>query len=66
MKSSDKTWSTEGGKCNLLQYSGLENPMGSMKMQKDMTREEKSVTVSIVSPSICLKVMGLDAMILVI
>ena len=40
VKSSDKRQSTEGGKGNPLQYSCLENPMVSMKRQKDMTLEE--------------------------
>ena len=33
VESPDKMWSTGNG--NLLQYSGLENPMNSMKRQKD-------------------------------
>ena len=40
VKSSDKMWSTEGGKGNLLQYSCLENPMDGMKRPKDMTLED--------------------------
>ena len=32
---SDKTWFTEEGNGNPLQYSCLENPMNSMKRQKD-------------------------------
>ena len=39
-KSSDQTWSTAGGKGNSLQYC-LENPMNSMKKQKDMTPENE-------------------------
>ena len=31
----DKMWSTEEGNGKLLQYSCLENPMNSMKRQKD-------------------------------
>ena len=42
VKSSDKMWSTRGGNGNPLQYSCLENPMNSMKRQKDMTLEDKS------------------------
>ena len=40
-ESSDKTWSTgeENGKS--LQYSCLENPMNSMKRQKDMTLKDE-------------------------
>ena len=35
VKSSDKMWSTGEGNGKLLQYSCLENPMNSMKRQKD-------------------------------
>ena len=41
VESSDKTWSTGEGNGNPFQYSCLENPMESMKRQKDMTREDK-------------------------
>ena len=34
---SDKTWSTREGNGKPLQYSCLENPMNSMKRQKDRT-----------------------------
>ena len=34
-ESSDKTWSTGEGNGKPLQYSCLENPMNSMKRQKD-------------------------------
>ena len=34
---SDKTWSTGEGNGNPLQYSCLDNPMNSMKKQKDGT-----------------------------
>ena len=34
---SDRMWSTGEGKGKPLQYSCLENPMDSMKRQKDMT-----------------------------
>ena len=37
VESSDKMWSTGGGNGTPLQYSCLENPMNSMKRQKDMT-----------------------------
>ena len=37
VESSDKTWSTGEGNGKPLQYSCLENPMNSMKSQKDMT-----------------------------
>ena len=41
VESSEKTWSTgeTDGKC--LWYSCLENPMNSMKRQKDMTPEDE-------------------------
>ena len=39
-KSSDKTWSTGEGNGKPLQHSCLENPMNSMKRQKDMTLKE--------------------------
>ena len=37
VESSDKTWSTGEGNGKLLQYSCLENPMNTMKRQKDRT-----------------------------
>ena len=37
VESSDKTWSTAEGNGKPLQYSCLENPMNSMKKQKDRT-----------------------------
>ena len=37
MESSGKMWSTGEGNSKPLQYSCLENPMNSMKRQKDMT-----------------------------
>ena len=40
-ESSDKTWSTGEGNGKLLQYSYLENPMSSMKRQKDMTLKDE-------------------------
>ena len=40
VKTSDKMWSTGNGKP--LQYSSCENPMNSMKRQKDMTSEAES------------------------
>ena len=41
LESSNKTWSTEEGKGKPLQYSCLENPVNSMKRQKDRTLEDK-------------------------
>ena len=39
--SSDKKWSIGEGNGKPLQYSCLENPMNSMKRQKDMTMKDK-------------------------
>ena len=41
VESSDKTWSTGEGNGKPLQYSCLENPMKSMKMQKDRTLKDE-------------------------
>ena len=41
MKRSDKTWSTGEGNGKQLQSSCLENPMNSMKKQKDMTLKDE-------------------------
>ena len=41
VESSDKTWPTGEKKGKPLQYSYLENPMNSMKRQKDMTLEDE-------------------------
>ena len=41
VKSSDKTWSTGEGNGKPLQYSCLENPMNSMKKQKDRTLKDE-------------------------
>ena len=41
VESSDKTWSTEEGNGKPLQYSFLENPMNSMKRQKDKTLKDE-------------------------
>ena len=41
MESSDKTWSTGEGNGKPLQYSCLENPMNSMKGQKDRTLKDE-------------------------
>ena len=38
---SDKTWSTEEGNGKTLQHSCLQNPMNSMKRQKDMTQKDE-------------------------
>ena len=41
VESSDKTWSTGEENGKPLQYSCLENPMNSMKRQKDMTLNDE-------------------------
>ena len=42
--SSDKMWSTGEGNGKPLQYSCLENPMNSMKRQKDRTLKNELLT----------------------
>ena len=41
MKSFETMWSTGGGNGKPLQYFDCENPMNSMKRQKDMTPEDE-------------------------
>ena len=41
MERSDRMWSTGEGNGKPLQYSCLENPMDSMKRQKDRTLKEE-------------------------
>ena len=41
VESSDKMWSTEEGNGKPLQYSCLENPINSMKRQKDRTLKDE-------------------------
>ena len=41
VESSDKMWSTIEGNGKPLQYFCLENPMNSMKRQKDMTPKDE-------------------------
>ena len=41
VKSSDKMWSIGEGNGKPLQYSCLENPMNSMKRQKDITLKDE-------------------------
>ena len=41
LESSDKLWSTGEGNGKPLQYSCLENPMNSMKRQKDKTPKDE-------------------------
>ena len=41
VESSEKTWSTGEGNGKTFQHSFLENPMNSVKRQKDMTLKDK-------------------------
>ena len=41
MESSDETWSTVEGNDKPLQYSCPENPMNTMRRQKDMTLKDE-------------------------
>ena len=41
VETSDKMWSTGEGNGKPLQYSCLENPMNSMKRQKDMALKDE-------------------------
>ena len=41
VENSDKTWSTGEGNNKPLQYSCLENPINSMKRQKDRTLKDE-------------------------
>ena len=41
VESADKTWSTGEGNGKPLQYSCMENPMSSMKRQKDRTMKDE-------------------------
>ena len=41
VENSDKTWPTGEGNGKSLKYSCLENPMNSMKRQKDMTLKDE-------------------------
>ena len=55
MERSDRMWSTGEGNGKPLQYSCLENPMNSMKRQKDSTlKEELPRSVSAHTASILL------------
>ena len=48
VENSDKTWFTGEENGKPLQYSCLENPMNSMKKQKDMTlKDERPRLVSV-------------------
>ena len=41
VESSDKTWSTGEGNSKPLQYSCPENPMNSIRRQKDMSQKDE-------------------------
>ena len=41
IETSDNTWSTRKGNGKPLQYSYLENPMNSIRRQKDITQEDE-------------------------
>ena len=56
VESSYKTWSTREGNGKPLQYSCLENPMNSMKRQKDRTLKDE--LRRFVVPSMLLKISG--------
>ena len=45
VESSDKMWSTGEGNGKPLQYSCLENPMNSMKRQKDRTLKDELLSL---------------------
>ena len=51
VESSDKTWSPREGNDKPLKYSCLENPMNSMKKQKDRTLKDEL-------PRLVLKISG--------
>ena len=44
VESSDEMWSTGEGNGKILQYSCFENPMNSMKRQKDRTLKDELLT----------------------
>ena len=54
VESSDKMWSTGEGNGKPLQYSCLENPMNSMKRQKDRTLKDELPR----SPNMLLEISG--------
>ena len=45
VESSDKTWSTGEGNGKPIQYSCLENPMNSMKRQKDSVQRDRKLNL---------------------
>jgi len=56
VESSDKTWSTGEGNGKPLQYSCLEQPMNSMKRQKDVTVKDE--LPRLVGPNMLLETSG--------
>ena len=56
VESSDKMWSTGEGNGKPLQYSGLENPMNSMKRQKGKTLKDE--LLRLVLPNRLLEIRG--------
>ena len=56
VESSDKMWSPGQGNGKQLQYSCLENPMNSMKRQKDRTLKDELPRV--VVPNTLLEISG--------
>ena len=57
VESSDKTWSTGERNDKPFQYSCLENPMNSMKRQKDMTLKDE-LPKSVGDPNMLLEISG--------
>ena len=49
VKRSDRMWSAGEGNGNPLQYSCLENPMNSMKRQKDKTLKDELPTLVVLN-----------------
>ena len=49
VKRSDRMWSTGEGNGKPLQYSYLENPMNSMKRQKDKTLKDELPTLVVLN-----------------
>ena len=56
VESSDRMWSTGEGNGKPLQYSCLENPMNSVKMQKDRTLKDELPKSKV--PNMLLEVSG--------
>ena len=56
VESSDKTWSTGEGSGKALQYSCLENPMNSIKRQRERTLKDE--LPRLVGPNMLLETSG--------